>query len=184
MTGGSDAGRSDESSSTAPRLRTLRLYRVGPRRDFIFIGALCGTVGALFFITSVLWSLGILTVNSKPSPADAKDWALVIIGLGAGGVALAFGSSFLATRTYAIHVDDQGVMDFLRVLGTTSLHATDVHRLDKAVESIALEDHDPRILRVEHSGGVVWVPYFPEIEEFVAELTQRNPSIVVVEGWR
>lgn len=147
----------------------MRRFDLGSRGDVVGLTALCLLVGGLFVVSKVLWAIGLLPTNGKPSPETSDDWLLVALQSVLGLIVLGIGWWF-ARQFYAVDLDPEGSLRFVRLLGTTSIAMGEILEVDIFMAKIPMEGSDPRKLRVRHTRGTVVIPYSPHL---VVELRRR-----------
>ena len=159
-----------------------RTYRICDRGGLLTIGVDFSLLGCAVAAAAVLQALGVPPFDAVGG-FGGRNALLLVLGLAIGGVLASLGVQHLARRPWMITVDPPGIVAFHRAVGVTRVRVVDVVRLELKVRKVGVEDDDNRVLALEHQGGTITVPHFPEIDAFVALIRAVNPRVWVTGSW-
>jgi hypothetical protein len=90
---------------------------------------------------------------------------------------------FLCRLAHEARLHGDGAVEFVHLLGTRRVAASDIWIIKRGMVKVGVEDQDPRELRIEHRRGTNRLPYFPGMEQFIKDVQVRNPRVAVEGQW-
>jgi hypothetical protein len=150
-----------------------RIYYAGSRGGFLFIGLVFMLIGGFFVLSGLLSAIGVLTHDRG---------AAFFCGLPIGALMFYLGWKYMVGRPYILCLMNDGTLHAIRVVGRTIIRVDEIRTIDKDFMKIGLNEDDARQLHIWHKRGSIAVDYFPQINDFIAEVQAMNPTIEVRAG--
>lgn len=159
----------------------MHSYTSGSMIAFIFWGSFCLFIGAIF---ACVGSAFLLEIAFDFRSADVGEKAILgAASLGAGIYLMLVGRRFVWSSAYRVVVRDDGSLEFVALVRTQTLFASDLVAIERRFFPLPLRGTDPRDIAFRSLRGSAHVFHFDATETLIREVQAMNPSIAIRGSW-